>query len=186
MLSGIFTTIGRLWSEQRKFIHGRLREFGVGSSQIEEKIQEELSCLVEAISQFESKPFDPNELFKVSVSNIICSILFGERFDYESPAFKKYMVDLNENLDLITAAGPLMIFPILRHLPGDPFKYKKLLENISHISSFFDDQIRAHKERKTPNNKEDFIDAYLEQIEKEKNNPDTTFSGKRIYIYVVR
>ena len=36
----------------------------------------------------EAKPFDPALLLPKAVSNIISSIIYGSRFDYEDPVFK--------------------------------------------------------------------------------------------------
>lgn len=36
-----------------------------------------------------------------AVSNVICSILFGERFEYDDPAFLTLLKLLNENTKLL-------------------------------------------------------------------------------------
>ena len=45
--SGVVGTEGPLWREHRKFVHGVFREFGVGRPVFEEKIQEEISYLLQ-------------------------------------------------------------------------------------------------------------------------------------------
>ena len=40
---------------------------------------------------------------------------------------------------------------------------------------FFQEVIEEHVENFDPNNPQDFIDHYLVEIQKEKNNPNTTF-----------
>ena len=56
-----------------------LKGFGVGKKSIEDKCLEEAVALCEELKKFDGKPFDPKELLMISVSNIICSVVYGER-----------------------------------------------------------------------------------------------------------
>ena len=40
------------------------------------------------IDKMNGKPFDPAPIIPKAVSNIVSSIIFGSRFDYEDPVFK--------------------------------------------------------------------------------------------------
>ena len=44
------------------------------------------------------KPFDPHFIINNAVSNIICSITFGERFDYKDDQFQELLRLLDEIL----------------------------------------------------------------------------------------
>lgn len=43
------------------------------------------------------KPFDPSSFLIHAVSNIICSIVFGDRFDYEDKKFLTLIQLMEEN-----------------------------------------------------------------------------------------
>lgn len=43
------------------------------------------------------KPFNPGKFLTHAVSNIICSIVFGDRFDYEDKKFLNLIELLDEN-----------------------------------------------------------------------------------------
>ncbi len=90
-------TQGRTWKEQRKFTHGVLRDFGMGRPLIEEKIQEELTYFLKELQDKSEGPMDPHQLLQISISNIICSVVFGKRYEYTNPTFMKYMECLDEN-----------------------------------------------------------------------------------------
>ena len=47
LFAGIGASEGPLWREHRKFVHGVFRDFGVGRPVFEEKIQEEISFLLQ-------------------------------------------------------------------------------------------------------------------------------------------
>ena len=49
------------------------------------------------------KPFDPHFIINNAVSNIICSITFGERFDYQDDQFQELLRMLDEILNLQTS-----------------------------------------------------------------------------------
>ena len=49
------------------------------------------------------KPFDPHFTINNAVSNIICSITFGERFDYQDDQFRELLRMLDEVLNLQTS-----------------------------------------------------------------------------------
>uniref|UniRef100_A0A8D0E269 Cytochrome P450 n=1 Tax=Salvator merianae TaxID=96440 RepID=A0A8D0E269_SALMN len=60
----------------------------------------------------------------------------------------------------------------MRYLPGP---HQKAFSGLEFIHSFARKEIQRHKENKKPDGPEDFIDYYLEQIDKQKGNPKSTF-----------
>ena len=62
---------------------------GLGKNTLAEKVQEEITFFIRAIQEQQGAPVDLSRMTTVSVSNNICSIVLGKRFEYEDPAFYK-------------------------------------------------------------------------------------------------
>ncbi|KAF4021738.1 hypothetical protein G4228_013914 [Cervus hanglu yarkandensis] len=89
--NGLIMSNGHIWKEQRKFSLTALRNFGLGRKSLEEQIQEEAAYLIQTIGEENGQPFNPHFKINNAVSNIICSITFGERFDYQDDQFQELL-----------------------------------------------------------------------------------------------
>ncbi|XP_029426905.1 cytochrome P450 2F2-like [Rhinatrema bivittatum] len=166
---------GEKWKERRIFVVQTMRSFGVGNRSTEEQIQEEAHFLIRELRKTSQLPFDPTLIFSCCVANVICSILFGSRFDYEDKTLQTIVSTTNENFHLISSFWGTMynIYPeIMDYLPGP---HKKIFANHEALRVILQDVVKAHQETLDPDSPRDFIDAFLIKMEKEKNNPTTHY-----------
>ena len=70
----------------------------MGKKSIEHSINEESRYLLDGFADKQGKPFDATHLINNAVSNIICKICFGYRFDYSDPKFAELIAILGEQL----------------------------------------------------------------------------------------
>lgn len=61
-------------------------------------------CLSPSLSLSEGKPFDPQYTLSNAVGNIICSMVFGHRFEYSDASFRKILELHNEAIVLSGSA----------------------------------------------------------------------------------
>lgn len=80
-VSGLLWSSGSMWKEQRTFALTTMRKLGFGKRCLQGQIMEEVDCLMEELEKYGNKPFDIQNILNTSVSNVICSLLFGKRFD---------------------------------------------------------------------------------------------------------
>ncbi|XP_036048158.1 cytochrome P450 2C55 isoform X4 [Onychomys torridus] len=99
---GIIFSNGLKWKEIRRFSIMTLRNFGMGKRSIEDRVQEEARCLVEELRKTKGSPCDPTFILGCAPCNVICSIIFQNRFDYKDQEFLNLMEKFNENLRLLS------------------------------------------------------------------------------------
>lgn len=180
-LTGIVQTSGDLWKEQRAFTLHTLRDFGFGRRPLETKIMEEVGIFLEELEGARGQPYaNIRDLAKVSISNIVCSVLFGYNHDSRDPQIKKLLDNIEGNFKLIGLSSLLNFFPILRFIPGDPFKLKQIISNGEYHRRLLRETVEEHKQTFDENNIRDFIDAYIREMRKHERMGDTDhfFSGE--------
>ncbi|XP_037541138.1 cytochrome P450 2K4-like [Nematolebias whitei] len=89
---GVIWTNGDTWRELRRFSLTNLRDFGMGRKACEDKITEECHHLIEVLKNHKGEAFDTTQSLNYAVSNIISSMIYGRRFEYDDLEFTS-MVD---------------------------------------------------------------------------------------------
>ncbi|XP_003202370.1 cytochrome P450 2D17 [Meleagris gallopavo] len=161
----VLAKYGHVWKELRKFTLITLRNFGMGKKSLEERVTEEAGFLCSAISSEGGRPFDLHLLVNNAVSNVICTITYGERFEYGDETFKKLLTlfenSLNEEIGLLPEL--LQVVPILLRIPGLP---QMIFRCQKEYIDFTEMLIEKHKETWNPAYTRDFTDAFLKEMAK--------------------
>nr|XP_020634613.1 cytochrome P450 2F2-like isoform X1 [Pogona vitticeps] len=104
----IMAPYGQAWKEQRRFSLMVLRNFGLGKKSMEERILAEVAYLVQAFTENMKAPFDPFCFTDRAVTNIISTMVFGKRFEYDDATLRKVLDLLHLNLKLSTGPWALV------------------------------------------------------------------------------
>uniref|UniRef100_A0A8C5R4X8 unspecific monooxygenase n=1 Tax=Leptobrachium leishanense TaxID=445787 RepID=A0A8C5R4X8_9ANUR len=164
---------GERWKQLRRFSLTTLRNFGMGKRSIEERIQEEAHFLTEEFRKTNGQPVDPTYYFSKAVSNVISSVVFGNRFEYEDKEYLRLLNLLNQLFrDFSSVWAQVGNANDHLLLPGP---YKAFSKAIDEILKFIAEKVKLHQESLDPNSPRDFIDCFLVKMEQEKSNPDTEF-----------
>uniref|UniRef100_A0A8C9XGI4 Cytochrome P450 2K1-like n=1 Tax=Sander lucioperca TaxID=283035 RepID=A0A8C9XGI4_SANLU len=155
---GLLWSNGDSWKEMRRFALTNLRDFGMGKKASEDKIIEECDYLIEVFKTFKGKSFDTTQPINYAVSNIICSIVYGSRFEYDDPEFTSLVDRTNRNIQLGGSPSLYNMFPWI----GKWFGGKKEMETIFAVNQKHNLQLFSRlKETLNPQMCRGFVDAFL-------------------------
>lgn len=181
----VFARYGPVWRQQRKFSHSTLRHFGLGKLNLEPKIIKEFKYVKEEMQKHGGDPFNPFPIVHNAVSNIICLMCFGRRFDYNNSEFMKMLTFMSRGLE-ICLNSQLQLVNIcswLYYLPFGPFKELRQIEN--DILGFLRRMIKEHQESLDAENPRDFIDMYLLHVDEEKKNNSNSSFNEDYLLYII-
>ncbi|XP_004580108.2 cytochrome P450 2C1-like isoform X1 [Ochotona princeps] len=178
--SGVVFSNGRKWKEMRRFSLMTLRNFGMGKRSIEERVQEEARCLVEELRKTNASPCDPTFILGAAPCNVICSVIFQNRFDYKDADFLNLMRKFNENFKILNSPWLQICntFPILfDYFPGS---HNTVVKNFAEITDYILEKIKEHQQTLDADNPRDFIDCFIIKMKQEENNEQSEFTTESL------
>ncbi|XP_014240589.1 cytochrome P450 18a1 [Cimex lectularius] len=183
---GIVNSDGKLWKDQRKFLHEKLRKFGMnysgqGKYQMAARIMKEVEFFLRSLVKEKHTDTDLNPILCTSISNVVCTLLMSVRFDQKDAQFQRFMQLFEEGFRLFGSLSYANFFPIMRYLPGLQTVKKKIEKNRNETAAFFQQKVDSHRESFDRGNIRDLLDNYLLEIEdaKEAGNDSELFEGKQ-------
>ncbi|XP_056392995.1 cytochrome P450 2K1-like isoform X2 [Hyla sarda] len=181
---GVVFSNGEVWKTMRRFALSTLRDFGMGKKTVEAKIQDELIPLIEKFKSHNGKPFETHSIINYAVSNVISSIIFGQRFEYDDPIFQNLIRMLDENNKLFGTPKVMMynFYPLIGSILG---LQKTLVRNIRDLKSFILKCVKKRRLEYDANDIGGFIDAYLMKQEQELKKPETYFDEENLICSVL-
>ncbi|GMT05906.1 hypothetical protein PENTCL1PPCAC_28080, partial [Pristionchus entomophagus] len=185
---GIVETSGQTWREQRRFTLHTLRDFGLGKERMQEQILNEADSLLNDLEKEckETGSAWPIKYTERTVASVINLVLFGYRFDkdHENEFYRvrKMLDDQNKEL-----RNPIMIafigMPqwITKHIPFINKKFDLMWKVRDELFEFFRENIKKHREviDYTSEDCDDYCDAYLKEMYKLRDDPETSFHEKQ-------
>ncbi|XP_038197304.2 cytochrome P450 2K6-like [Arvicola amphibius] len=180
---GIVFSHGENWKTMRRFSLTTLRNFGMGKQIIEGTIIEECQHLVQNFESHKGKPFEIKRVLNASVANVIVSVLFGKRFDYQDPQFLRLLTLIGENVKLLGSPRIVLfnMFPVLGFLLRS---HKKIERNRDELFSFIRMTFLEHRHNLDKNDPRSLIDAFLLR-QQEENDPSADYFNEENLLALV-
>ncbi|XP_073530055.1 cytochrome P450 2K1-like isoform X2 [Phyllobates terribilis] len=177
---GVIYSNGQNWKTMRQFTISTLRDFGMGTRTIEDKINEESNYLVQAFNSYKGEPFNHDMIMNAAVSNIIVSILLGHRLDYDDPKLQRLLTIVMENLRI--AGSPMALlynaFPFLMSwIPGS---HKSIRQNSDEFNAYIREIFTKKRNQLDANDQRSLIDSFLIKQKEEKPNPELYFHDENL------
>ncbi|XP_078074011.1 cytochrome P450 2K1-like [Mustelus asterias] len=176
---GVIFSEGKQWQDERKFVISSLRNFGMGKKSIEDKITEEVSFLVDILESYKGQPFETRQIINSAVSNIICSIIFGDRFLYTDESLINLIKLNNEGAGLAGTASIHLYnsYPSLGFLIPN---YKKIIENREKMHNIFNNFLKEAKETLNENHIQTLRDAIIMRYQQQSGGQDSEIEKRAV------
>uniref|UniRef100_A0A8C9HXP7 Cytochrome P450 2D17 n=1 Tax=Piliocolobus tephrosceles TaxID=591936 RepID=A0A8C9HXP7_9PRIM len=132
----------------------------------------------------QGRPFRPNSLLDKAVCNVIASLTYGRRFEYDDPRFLR-LFDLSHEA-LKEESGLLRevlnAIPLLLRIPG---LAGKVLPSQKALLTQLDELLTEHRMTWDPAQPpQDLTEAFLAEMEKAKGNPESSFNEENLRLVV--
>ncbi|XP_060773502.1 cytochrome P450 2J2-like [Neoarius graeffei] len=173
---GLSFTNGYSWKKHRQFAVSYFRNFGERRETLQQKIQQECYFLCEAFNEEQGCPFDPLIKINNAVANVIGTLVFGHRYEYDDVQFQKLLRMSAESVYLTGSVWHELYdaYPnIMKILPGP---HHTIIANYRRLAAFLGEKTEKHKQDWDPNEPRDYIHAYLTEIEKRGNDKEAQFN----------
>jgi cytochrome P450 len=173
---GIVFSHGEYWREQRKFAMKTLKDFGVGKSNLQTVINDEVAKLVDELRDDVGQPVDLRLRTNLAVVNSLWQILNGEKSDLKNPKMRRVFKATTEFIVSNSLSGPVMIMPWLRHLPFFNGRFEAARRSPQEMREVTSASIQAHRDTYQEEHQRDFIDCYIKKM-RETTDADSSFYG---------
>ncbi|EHB07660.1 Cytochrome P450 1A1 [Heterocephalus glaber] len=185
---------GPVWAARRRLAQDALKSFSVASDPasssscyLEEHVRKEAEYLINKFQELMAGPghFDPYRYVVVSVTNVICAMCFGQRYDHDNQELLD-LVDLNNEFGEVTASGnPADFIPVLQYLPNSAMdNFKELTRK---FSVFTQKMVKEHYKTFEEGHIRDITDSLIEHCEDRKldENANIQLSDHKIISIVL-
>ncbi|XP_056268961.1 cytochrome P450 2J2-like [Pseudoliparis swirei] len=182
---GVLFSNGNLWKQKRRFAISTLKHFGFGKKSLEPNILEEFSYCAKEFKSHKGKAFDSHLILNNAISNIICSVVFGHRFEYGDEKFRELISWFRKLIELEASIWAQLYnaFPLLmRRLPGPHQTIHHIWDS---VKDFVRVEVKKHKQNWDPSDNRDSMDCYLSEISHSKGQADESFDEENLVVCVL-
>jgi len=158
---GVIFTNGHPWKEMRRFTLMTMRDFGLGKKSLESRVQDEVRIMIDVMSEHNGA-FFPKRAYLNAISNNICALVFGQRYEYTDAEFQKVLDVLDYLSQHAGAEMPENFLPFLTYIPGFPSKIRQLVANNLVMRDFILKKLEEHRQTFDPQDMRDFMDLYID------------------------
>ncbi|XP_072049222.1 cytochrome P450 2J4-like [Amphiura filiformis] len=160
--AGVLLACGHSWNRQRRFTLSTFRDFGIGKSRFQDQISTETEQVIKELTKYQTNPVDPHRILTIAVSNIICSVVFGQRFEYCDERFQELLRNLDASIEASASGGLLHFVPLVAHF--FPTFKRTTIQTTARLVHFVNEIVNEHRNNFDCENFKDYIDVFLNEI----------------------
>ncbi|XP_077780430.1 cytochrome P450 2C55-like isoform X3 [Podarcis muralis] len=135
---------------------------------------------IDRANNYRGQAFDPRRSITCAVSNVLSSVVFGNRFDYKDPVLLENLRIVQDFMGYLRTLSMQIynLLPgIMAYLPG---QHRKILADCAKMKAFIRERVESHRRTLDPQNLRDYIDCFLIRSEKKQTNPENIYSTEEL------
>ncbi|XP_068056627.1 cytochrome P450 2J6-like isoform X3 [Anomalospiza imberbis] len=133
------------------------------------------SRIFHILTRGNGKPLDPTMPIVHTVSNVICSIIFGHRFSRDDENFHR-LIESFDTLAAFLNSISFFIYELSPWLAGHFLpSVKKIKSCVDFMNGLLAKELESHKVKRKRDENRHYIDYYLDEIDKTKGDADATY-----------
>ncbi|XP_034142593.1 cytochrome P450 2M1-like isoform X1 [Esox lucius] len=172
---GVLVSSGKRWKDLRRISLMTLKNFGMGRRTIEQRIQEEAKFLIKAIHEYGDSVVNPKKMICNSIGNVISSIVFGHRFEYNDPMFQLIQKAVDDYFNVLSSPIGAMFNMFPRIVWWFPGKHHRMFAIINQAKDYMRAQAELRLKNLDTSDPQDLLEAFLIKMLEEKDDPNTEF-----------
>ena len=157
-----FSNYSSGWKLHRKLAESTLRHFAHGrqASTVESKVAEEVQYLIDHWTNNNDGEtvVDPTNTLKLSVSNIMCSFILGQRHELNDQKLLDFL-DMSDDFNSAAGSTAVDFLPWLRYFPTKTMQ--NLRRVLTNFTEWFGASIDDHKEQYEEGSDKDIYDFLI-------------------------
>ena len=159
------------WRLHRKIVVSALKIYTTGVLKQGSVMNDEFDLLLKRIQSTNGQPHNITKEIRLAVTNVVCTLVFGSRYELNDPEFSKFVEITNEIFEMLGSGSVVDIFPWLRFFP---FKsIQRFKEKCKERDEIVGRIYREHVEADRVQNPRDLTDALL-KAKKEAEEEDSS------------
>lgn len=176
---------GDSWKAHRRLSLHILRDVGMGKSQLEMKVKQEIENFLPTLN---SGPIDLFPKLMSTVANNISNLLMGHGLEYDDPISEKLnnvLLTLGESSSLFHVFSGSVPKLVKDNPLESESKLPKILKSLAEFANYMEKEIEIHKSRgRRSQIFEDYIGGYL--VEQEKSEKSKSTDGIQFNLETLR
>ena len=165
------------WRLRRKVAASAIKMYSTGKLKQGSVINDEFDLLLKRVRSRNGQPHDISKEIRLAVTNVMCALVFGSRYELDDPEFTKLIEITNTVVGLLATGSIVDVFSWLKFLPLNFLqKSQKLKNKCKERDELIGRIYREHVEANRVANPQDLTDALL-KAKKETENEDSSFKG---------
>ncbi|XP_066283975.1 cytochrome P450 2U1-like [Branchiostoma lanceolatum] len=163
-----FAPYSEAWRDQRKFVLRAMRLLRNTPSNSETIINREAATLMTSLLRLRGEPSNVQSDVALSIFNVTCSLVFGQRFDHDNVDFKQFVSSMNMISVNLGSLGLSNAFPLLGKIPFLGFRdaNESLESAFEELRRFIAKQVQEHRQTLDPNDIRGLLDVFLLEIQR--------------------